>query len=320
MKNYLPIAIILIVMAASATAMPTMKFGAQGAEPTAKNHEKLIADLKLTKKEAEPVRKILAEYRKDLAQWAAKNGPEMAACQAQMKKYHQMRDPKVMVAIRAAMKRLGELSKERVGKREAMLVKLKGVMTKEQFAHAADALRPRRSPRGQGFQERFHLLGKMKLTKEQLTKIKATAEAAMKPPADGSPRKGNPMELAWKKIVDDILTKENREELQVLTQKAAHRKMVLGILKSVRLTPEQSKKVDALWDKAYEDAKKSPKSKFDIYKSARAQAMDKILTEEQRKQLAKMENNPHRGGMGIKNMPKPIPMPPAHAHTPEKTK
>ena len=314
MKNYLPISIILIVMVASATAMPTMKFGVQGAEPTAKNHEKLIKNLKLTDKEAQPVRNILAEYRKDLAQWAAKNGPEMAACQAQMKKYHQMRDPKVMVAIRAAMKRLGELSKEQVDKREAMLVKLKGVMTKEQFAQAADALRPRRRPRGQGFQERFHLLGKMKLTKEQLTKIKAAAEGAMKPPADGSPRKGDPMQLAWKKIVDEILTKENREELQVLMQKTGHRKMVLGILKMVKLTPEQSKKVDDLWDKAYKDAKKNPKNKFDIYKSARGQVVDKVLTEEQRKQIAKMERNPHSGGMGTRKMPMPIPMPPARVH------
>jgi len=318
MKTYLPSSIILIVMAASAMAMPTMKSGGLGAGPTVKNHEKLIAKLKLTEKEAEPVRKILAEYRKGLAQWAAKHGPEMVACQAQMKKYHQMRNPKVMVAIRAAMKRLGELSKERVDKREAMLVKLKGVMTKEQFAQAADALRPRQGPRGRGFQERFHLMGKMNLTKEQLTKIRTTAEAAMKPPADGSPRKGNPMELAWKKIVAEILTKENRKELEHLTRKAAHRKMVLGILKTVRLTPEQSKKVDAIWDKAYEDAKKSPRSKFDIYKSARTQALDKILTEEQRKQIENMERNPHRGRMGIKNMPKPIPMPPAHTHSKEK--
>ena len=320
MKNYLPSSIILIVMAASAMAMPTMKFGAQGAEPTAKNHEKLIANLKLTKKEAEPVRQVLAEYRKDLAQWAAKNGPEMAACQAQMKKYHQMRDPKVMVAIRAAMKRLSELSKEQVARREAMLVKLKGVLTKEQFAHAADGLRPPPPARGKGFQERFHLLGQMKLTKEQLAKITSATKAALVPPADGSPRRVNPMQVAWNEVVDKILTKENRAELQDLMQKASHRKMVLGIFKRVRLTPGQSKKIDDLWDKAYEDAKKEPKSKFDIYKRARALATDKILTEEQRKQIEKMEKNPHRGGgMGSKT-PMPIPMPPAHTHTPEKKK
>ena len=105
-------------------AMPSMMPKANGANPTAKNHEKLIKDLKLTDKEAAPVRKILAEYRKDLALWAAKNGPEMAACQAQMKKYHRMRDPKVMAQIRTAMNRLSELSKEQVAKREEMLVKL----------------------------------------------------------------------------------------------------------------------------------------------------------------------------------------------------
>ena len=295
-----------------------MKFGARGADPTAKNHEKLIADLKLTKKEAEPVRKILAEYRKDLAQWAAKNGPEIAACQAQMKKYHQMRDPKVMAAIRVAMKRLAELGKEQVGKREAMLVKLKGVLTREQYAQAADVLRPRQRPRGQGFQDRFHLLGQMKLTKEQLTRTKAIAEAAMKPPADGSPRKGNPMQLAWDKIVDKVLTAENRKELGVLMQKAGHRKMVLGILKSVKLTSEQSKKVDAIWEKAYEDAGKNPKSKFNIYQQARAQAIEKVLTEEQRKQIMKMQKSPHGGGMGTRKMPMPIPMPPARVHVEEK--
>jgi len=294
-------------MTASAAAMPTMAPRATGADPTAKNHEKLIKDLKLTDKEAEPVRKILAEYRKDLAQWAGKNGPEIAACQKTMKKYHQMRDPKVMAEIRTAMKRLGELSKEQVDMREAMLVKLKGAMTREKYAYAADALRPRKKPRGQGYQERFHLLGKMNLTKEQLAKIKSLAETAMKPPADGSPRKGDPMQDAWKKIVDEVLTAENRKQLQQLMQKAGHRKMVLGILNSVKLTPEQSKKVNDLWEKAYANAAKAPKSKFNIYQAARAEAIEKILTEEQRKQILKMQSSPHGGTMGSKA---PIPMPP----------
>jgi hypothetical protein len=275
--------------------------------PTAKNHQKLIKDLKLTDKEAKPVGKILADYRADLAKWAAKNGPEIAACQKDMKKYHQMRDPKVMVQVRAAMKRLGELTKEQVDLREAMLVKLKGVMTKEKFALAADALRPRQRPRGQGFQERFHLLGKMGLKEEQLTKIRSITEEAMKPPADGSPRKGNPMQLAWNKIVDEVLTAENRKQLQGLMQEAGHRKMVLGILKKVTLTPEQSKKVDALWNKAYADAEKTPKNKFVIYRAARIEAVEKILTDAQRKQIDKLMSNPHGGSMGSKA---PIPMPP----------
>lgn len=74
LKKHLPSSIILIIMAASATAMPTMKSGDGGAAPTAKNHEKLISNLKLTDKEAQPARKILVEYRKDPARWAAKHG------------------------------------------------------------------------------------------------------------------------------------------------------------------------------------------------------------------------------------------------------
>ncbi|MDP6544019.1 MAG: hypothetical protein QGH60_08520 [Phycisphaerae bacterium] len=318
MKNYLLSLIILIVMAASATAMPTMKSAGGNTEPTAKNHEKLIADLKLSKKEAEPVRKILSEYRKDLVQWAVKHGPEMVACRAQMKKYHQMRDPKVMKAIRAAMKRLGELSKERVGIREAMIVKLKGVMTREQFAIAADALRPFLRTQTQGFREKFSLLGGVNLTKEQLEKIRATSAAEMKPPPDGSPRKGNPMELAWNKIVKEVLTKENHKELADLIKKSAHQKMVMDFVKSVRLTPEQTKKISTVWDKAYADAKKSPKSKFDIYNAARTEAMEKILTKKQLKQIEAREKNPHGGKMGTK-VPG-IPMPPARPHTPKKKK
>jgi len=310
MKIYLPCSLILILMATSAMAMPTMMPSANGANPTAKNHEKLIKDLKLTDKEVAPVRKILDEYRKGLAAWATKNGPEMAACQAQMKKYHRMRDPKVMAQIRTAMNRLSELSKEQVAQREAMLVKLKGVLTKEQFAVAADRLRPRQKPRGQGFQERFHLLGQIKLTKEQLTKIRSLADAAMKPPADGSPRKGNPMQTAWDQIVDKVLTAENRKELQNLMQKSGHRKMVLGILKGVKLTPEQSKQVEVLWEKTYAAASKAPKSKFAIYQDARAQAVEKILTDAQRKEIAKMQTNPHGGGMGSKMPTSKIVMPP----------
>lgn len=317
MKNYLLSSIILIVMAVSATAMPPMMSGGGSTQPTAKAHEKLIAKLKLTKKEAEPVRKVLSDYRKDLVQWAVKHGPEMAACRAQMKKYHQMRDRKVMIAIRAAMKRLGELSKEQVGMREAMIAKLKGVMTKEKFAYAADGLRPRPSPRGKNIQEKFMLLGQMKLTKEQLAKIRAASEAEMKPPADGSPRKTNPMELAWKKIDSEILTKENQKELQGLIKKEGHRKMVLGVLTGLRLTPEQSKKVDTLWDKAYEDAKKNPKKKFIIYENAQKQVLEKILTEEQRKQMEKMEKSPHGGKMGTK-MKMPIKIPDTHTHPKEK--
>jgi hypothetical protein len=307
MKTYITSSIILILTAASAMAMPTMMPRATGADPTAKNHEKLIKDLKLTDAEAEPTRKILADYRKDLAEWAAKNGPEIAACQANMKKYHQMRDAKVVAAIRKSMKRLGELNKEQVDKREAMLVKLKGVLPKEKYAQAADALRPRKRPRGQGFQERFHQLGKMKLTDGQLAKIKSLTEAAMKPTPDGSPRKGSPMQEAWKKIVDEVLTADNRTQLQDLMRKSGHRKMVLGVLNSVKLTADQSKQVNALWDKAYASAKSHPKSKFDIYRGARSHAIDKILTAEQRKFLMKMQAKPHGGSMGSKM---PIPMPP----------
>jgi hypothetical protein len=75
----------------------------------------------------------------------------------------------------------------------------------------------------------------------------------------------------------------------------------------MKLTPEQSKKVDDLWDKSYADAQKNPKSKFNIYRAARSNAIEKILTEEQRKQVMKMQSNPHGGKMGSKTT---IPMPP----------
>ena len=58
-----------------------------------------------------------------------------------------------------------------------MLVKLKGVMTREQFAIAADKLRPFPPHQTQGFREKFGLLGGLNLTKEQLDKIQATSKA-----------------------------------------------------------------------------------------------------------------------------------------------
>jgi hypothetical protein len=334
MKTYLPSLLILTVMAASAAAMPpgmkpasgssmmSMKMGSMGAAPTAKSHEKLIADLKLTDKETEPVRKILAQYRKELAKWAAKNGPELAACQASMKKYHKMRDPKVMVEIRKAMARQAELKKEKTDMREAMLVKLKGAMTKEQFAQAAGALRPLRAPRGKGFQERYHVLGKMGFSKEKMDRVIAITKEAMKPPADGSPRKGNPMDEAWTKILKEVMTEKDREKFKDLEVKAKRRKMVLGFLDRIELTEEQSKQVDAIWDKAHEDAKKAPKTgQFEIYRKAMTDITEKVITKEQKDQLSKKPSGRPSGGMmghKPKPKPKPIKIPDGHTHAKDK--
>ncbi len=284
------------------------------ANPLQQTHEKLAASLKLTDAKDKPGREALADFRRGRAAWLETNGPEIKRLQKQLGKYHQARDAKAAKAAKDAMARLGKLRAERTMLQRTLMGRLKKLLTAEQYAKADAGLNPastRKAP-----PNRFHYLGQLGLTKKQLAQTKAIMENARKEAASAkgpmSPR-NNPMGKAWAKIVTEVLTERDRVKLADLIRRASHRRMVMAMFGRVGLTGEQSAKIDAIWEAAYAKAKKEPKKKFEIYSAAQGEAIEKVLTPEQRKKLPRR----NRGMMPRRPTSAPA-RPTGKGHFPEK--
>ena len=269
------------------------------ADPAETLHERLVTDLKLTASREKTVREALAAYRRDLAAWSRKNDPEIARLRKRMGKYHAMRDPKTMADIKVAMGGLKKLRAEEKGLKESLLAKLKTLLTDEQFARALAALNPR--PKAAASTNKFHHLGKLGLSEAQLLKIKAVMlEANKKLSMAGKTKSAvGPMQEAWVRIVKEVLTDKDREKLGDMIRMASHRRMVMAMFESVQLTTKQAAKIDEIWEKAYAKATKDAKNRFQIYGEAQRQAVEEVLTDEQRKQLTSGPKKPagHPRGM-----------------------
>ena len=107
----------------------------------------------------------------------------------------------------------------------------------------------------------------------------------------------NPMTVAWRRIIREVLTDKDRERLKDRQQMASHRRMVLSSVDRLILTQQQIEAIEGLWKKAYDKAKADPKNKFNIYVQVRDEVIAKILTEEQRKGLKPQSGRKGRPGM-----------------------
>ena len=257
-------------------------------EAVEKLHTNLMAALALPKEKETPVREALAAYRAELAAWSAKNLPEIARLRERMGKYHAAKDAKTMADVKAAMGELNKLLAGRQAMDQALLDRLRKLLTDEQFAKAEAMLNP--PPAQEAPTNKFHYLGRLGLTPEQLEKMKTIVEAARKdapPPHAGGPRR-DPMEGAWNRIVKEVLTEKDRARLTDVMREDAHRRMVMAMFKEVRLTPEQTEKIEAIWQKAYKQAGERPQERFQIYSQAQDEAVEKVLTTEQREELSRL--------------------------------
>ena len=278
-------------------------------------HQRLVAELKLTDAQDKPVREALAAYRRDDAAWLARNAPEVQRLREQMGKYHTARDAETIKAVKAAMGRLAKLKQEQAAIQTALLDRLKALLAEQQFAQARAAIAPRTKPRTPS--NKFHYLGKLGLTKDQLAKIKTIMEEA-RPAAGKPPAMGDLMKVAWARIVKEVLAEKDRVQLVGLIREASHRRMVMAMFGNVQLTKEQAVKIDSIWAKAYQAAAKEPGKRFDIYSAAQQEAIRNVLTNAQREQLPKaqarnpipMGHPPRHPTTAPARTPRPPPLPP----------
>ena len=277
-------------------------------------HRRLVAELKLTDSQDRPVREALAAYRRDNAAWLEKNGPEVMRLRKQMGKFHATRDPETVKAVKAAMVEFTKLEREQAAIKKTLLARLKELLTEEQFAKAQAVIDP--APKRPAPTSKFHHLGRLGLTKEQLAKIK-TIMAEARPAAGKPPAMGDPMNTAWNKIVIEVLTDKDRVGLAGLIKEASHRKMVMAMFGNVQLTREQAARIDAIWAKAFKDASKTPDKRFEIYSAAQQLAIKDVLTDAQRAQLPTghtknpipMGHPPRQPTTAPARTPRPLPPP-----------
>jgi hypothetical protein len=252
-------------------------------ESLAELHERVIKELRLTDQQDGPVRQILEKYRGEEAAWMAKNASELAFLQQQMKLAHRSEDPKAVAAAQVALVRSKQLQAEQKSRNASLIIQLQGILTKEQFGKAWDMLFPRR--RAQGSTPPFHALGQLGLNEEQkgrIEKIMTQARAAASAPAVAAT---DPMQDAWDRIVKEVLTDQNRKQMDDMRRQAARRQMVLAILGNLKITDEQQKKVDRIWAEADRKAQVKGADLQVVYTDAQDRIVQDVLTPEQRKQL-----------------------------------
>lgn len=291
-----------------AMAFPRSAAGAKAAAPTTRPKDPLkemygrvMQELDLPADKAPKVQKILDDNYKTLTEWVAKVNPEVDKLRAQMKVIHDSTNPKAIEQVKAAMARYRELQAEMKEIRTSVFEPLGKLLSAEQLAAAKTILlpqpKPKPRPRTPMPDNPFHLLAKVDLTKEQSSKIAKIMESRNAKEKDPA-AKAEPMAALWDRIVKEVLTDEQRTQLEAARVEAAHRRMALAILGGLTLTAEQMDKVDAIWKEAYAAAAKKPAARIDIYSTALDKITDEVLTDAQRKQLKS-----GRGGA-------PHPMPP----------
>jgi Spy/CpxP family protein refolding chaperone len=125
------------------------------------------------------------------------------------------------------------------------------------------------------------LLGDLKLTDDQQAQLKAIADQlqADMPKAEGEQAKREARQAAVKKIVDNVLTDEQRKAVQARQAKAQ-----AGPFAGLEnLTDAQKEQIKAIMDQAKADAEKAAR---EIMDAAQKKVAETVLTDEQRKAVA----------------------------------
>lgn len=278
--------------------------GAEGAElspeDVASIHEEVIAALDLPDAQQQQLREIFAAYRADVAAWMADHEAEATELRAVLKKFHGPQEDSTGADIQMAMVRLGQLQAERNAKDAALLERLGEVLTPEQLVTAESVLYPVPPAWAKTTVNRFHLLTEMGLTEEQLAEVKAIMDEATEAMESADPTtSGEIMQVAWKRIIDDVLTPENHEQMRDMIRKVEHQRMVVASFAQLRLTGEQSDRIGEIWNRAYAEAIANPDRKYDIYFAAQQDIRENVLTSSQVEQLDQSDTgDPHGFGGG----------------------
>ncbi len=105
-------------------------------------HKEMFKELKLTKKQDAPVRKILATHRHDMIEWLRTNEPEMEKLQQRIMSAHKGTNTESPEKARAAATKFRKLQDDQDKLAKDLINRLKGALDKTQLAKVKNMLDP----------------------------------------------------------------------------------------------------------------------------------------------------------------------------------
>jgi len=303
-KRLLSVAAVVLAVwgfqAAQAWAQEDPNQGARERGHRGKALEEVIKELQLTQAQEAQVRQIMETHRKELDNWRKEN-------QAKLEEFRQQaqaaRDSGDAQKQKALAEKRAELFKSRIELVDKTMKQLGEVLNEEQIAKVKAAMvrggRPGAGPmqraartgpphpqwgRRPGLSPMHDAFKSLNLTEDQQAKAKEILEQAGK-------EARAIMEAARKKITEEVLTDQQRKQLEQLKKEsqAKWEEAFLGRFKKLGLTAEQQKKLDQIMAEARTKAEKAqgPEAKRQVLREVVEEIREKVLTESQREQFKK---------------------------------
>jgi Spy/CpxP family protein refolding chaperone len=237
-----------------------------------------LDEMQLTDSKRAQVRRILDEYRQVVANWNREHAEQRKALMQQLREARRDGDAE---AAEAARKQLEELAAEFKQLWQNAKTQLADLLTPEQLSRLEEALKRHRN-RARLF---FGALGRLDLTdaqRQQAREIFEAARAAAEKTDD--PRgKRRILAAAWRKVREEVLTAEQREQLD----KMRRRFVLVRGLERLNLTEDQKAEIEVIAEEtrqAMAEAE-SPEARREAVQAGRRKIIEEVLTERQRQQL-----------------------------------
>ena len=241
-------------------------------------------------KEAQ-VRKILDTYHQDQANWRKENEKKLEELNQQIQAAKTAGDKEKEKTLTAQQR---ELVASHLKLREDVLKQLGKVLNEEQMAKVKAALGG--GEMGRPFERIHNDLRPLKLTDAQQAAVKEILDKArqeIRASEKGQGQVDAIVKAAWTKIVKDVLTDQQRQQLKSIKKEESGSgtkqwgEAFLARLKTLNLTADQQKKVDEIMAKARLEAQQadSPEAKQKIHRQAINDIRQNVLTKDQLKQL-----------------------------------
>ena len=263
----------------------------------------LIEELELTEKQGAPVQQIIETHQQEMTAWLRQNGPVMRELTGQLRggrgrRSEQASDvPKKLsdAERKETTDKLRALHEQRAAKVDNVLKQLKDHLTEEQMATARRVLL--RDRRGGGMRLSAAMLSQLALTAEQQKKVDVVLAAARKAGKDDGPARRQAYAQAMRKIVQDVLTPEQRQKLEALRQQGPARRG--DPLVGLDLTDEQKDKIGKIRASMRErlDAAKTRETRREVLQAMRKE-IEAVLTSEQREQMRQRRGGAAGGRRG----------------------
>ena len=272
--------------------------------------DRIVEALKLTEKQAAPVRQILETSQQDMGQWMRDNGPALRELQTKLRGGRTRRGegekPAEPAAGSAERKEAAEkyqaIMKQRTEKAENALKQLDEHLTEEQMVIARRYLTGR-SP-STGARMSFGALRELGLSEQQQTKVREIMQGAREGGGDKEPAaRAQAYRDAWDKVVKEVLTPEQQGKLKEVQQRGPEagrttRGATGGMYAGLDLSDKQQQQISEIMAGVRKrmEGTEGRDARREAYMAAQ-QEIRKVLTPEQIEKLDKRrEEMRQRGG------------------------